>query len=183
MMDPQLPDFIQTEEAIDPPATFRPESGRRGELVAWGSALTLAILMTLQSLLAGEVTGMVMIFFVVVFISALLISYTNWVERNTLIHITLNSVEYASPLRKLEMTWDQINEIWLAPSRFAWRISIAGEKGHFNFHTLVSLESLGGSARMGFPQGEQLIAHLVRQAHLPEPSLKDGIWVWKRAPD
>lgn len=175
-----LPEFLSDEPPIDPTKVFKPEQGRRGEWVAWASALALALVMALQSQLAGEIGTVVLVLFIIVLLAAALITYANWMERNTSITVTSVSVNYDSPLRKTELRWTQIDEIWLAPARSAWRISIAGETGHFNFQTLLVLESVGGSARMGIAGGKQLAAHIIRESGILHPDHQGEIWIWKR---
>lgn len=180
MSELQLPEFLSDEAPVRLPRVFNPEHTRRGEWVAWMSALALALVVALQSVMSGSVDTIVRVMFFVIFGAACLISYANWMERNTSLSVTPAGVEYNSPLRKVEMRYSHIEEIWLAPSRSAWRISVVGESGHFNFQTLVALESMAGSARMGIADGKQLAAHLIRESGLVNPEHRDGIWVWQR---
>jgi hypothetical protein len=180
MNDHKLPDFLSDEPPVETGMVFKPEQGRRGEWVAWASALALAIVIALQTQLAGEASAVVIGFFIFVCLAAILITFANWMERSTTITITAAGVHYASPLRKTELHWSQIEEIWLAPSRSSWRISVSGEMGHFNFQTLLTLESVAGSARMGIAGGKQLAAHIIRESGMVHPEYQDGIWIWKR---
>lgn len=183
MTNQKLPEFLLDEPPAELGMEFKPEQGRRGEWVAWGSALALALVMALQSQLAGEVGIVVIIVFILILAAALMITYANWMERNTSITITPAGVRYASPLRRTELRWYKIEEIWLAPSRSAWRISVMGESGHFNFQTLLRLESVAGSARMGIAGGKQLAAHIIRESGMVHPELQNNVWVWKRQPE
>lgn len=180
MSELKLPEFLSDEPPVRPPRVFNPEHTRRGEWVAWMSALALALVMALQAVMGGSVASIVRVMFLVVLGAACLITYANWMERNTSISLTPAGVEYSSPLRKVEMRYSHIEEIWLASSRSAWRISVVGESGHFNFQTLVALESMAGSARMGIAEGKQLAAHLIRESGLVNPEHRDGMWIWQR---
>jgi hypothetical protein len=182
MSEHKLPGFLSDEAPLHPPVVFKPEHTRRGEWVAWMIALALALAMALQTVLSGSVDAIVRVLFIIVLIAACLITYANWMERNTLVCVSPAGVEYRSPLRKVELRYSQIQEIWLAPSRSAWRISVLGETGHFNFQTLVTLESIAGSAIMGIAGGKQLAAHLIRASGMLNPDNQDGIWIWKRQP-
>jgi hypothetical protein len=183
MTDPKLPEFLSDEPLPAPDAEFRPEQDRRGEWVAWAGALAAALVMALQTELVGEASAFVITLFVVVIVAAFLITYANWMERNTSIVLTPGGVRYASPLRKTEMRWSQIDEIWLAPARSAWRVSVVGQAGQFNFQTLLTMESIAGKARMGIPGGKQLAAHIIRKSGLVHPRHEDGIWIWERQPE
>jgi hypothetical protein len=180
MSELQLPEFLSDEAPVRPPKVFKPEHTRRGEWVAWMSALALALVVALQAVLSGSVDTIVRVMFIVVLGAACLISYANWMERNTSISVTPAGVKYTSPLRKVEMRYSHIDEIWLAHSRSAWRLSVVGVSGHFNFQTLVALESMAGSARMGIAGGRQLAAHLIRESGLVNPEHSEGVWVWQR---
>jgi hypothetical protein len=183
MTDPKLPEFLTDEPPPAADSEFRPEPGRRGEWVAWASALALVLIMLLQTELEGGPSALVIILFVIVIVAALMITYSNWMERNTSILLAAGGVRYASPLRKTELRWSQIDEIWLAPSRSAWRISVIGGSGHFNYQTLLTMESIAGKASMGIPGGKQLTAHIIRKSGIVHPRLEDGIWIWKRQAD
>ncbi len=100
MSEKKLPEFLSDEAPLHPPATFRPEHARRGEWVAWMSALALALVLALQTVLDGSADSIVRVLFIVVLIAAGLISYANWMERNTIISVTPAGVEYSSPVEK-----------------------------------------------------------------------------------
>jgi hypothetical protein len=180
MTDPKLPEFLMDEPPPKLETEFKPEQGRRGEWVAWASAFALALVMALQTQLAGGASTLVTVFFVLIVIAAILITYANWMERNTTIVLSAGGVRFASPLRKTELRWSEINEIWLAPSRSSWRISVVGEKGHFSFQTFLTMESMAGKAQMGIPGGKQLAAHIIRQSGIVHPEMQNGVWLWKR---
>lgn len=183
MKDDKLPDFLSDEPTPRPDAEFIPDMSRRGEWVAWASALALALAMALQTQLASGINTLVLVLFIVLLTAAVLVTYANWMERNTSIVLTAGGIKYASPLRKTELRWSQIDEIWLAPSRTAWRVSVIGEPGHFDFQTLLTMNSIAGAARMGIPEGKQLAAHIIRESGIVHPKLHDGIWIWKRQPE
>lgn len=170
----QAPSFLRQQLIVTEEQTFRPAIGsRRGEWIAWGCAAAVALLLLVLALLDYPLSGWALFFEVLFLLAGTLISFSNFVERNTEVHLDAAGVRYSSPLRKVALGWGEITKLWSLPFGDAWRVLVIGENRAFNFRTPATLRS-GRSASMdiGFPDGERMASMIVGMSGLSlvEPS-------------
>jgi hypothetical protein len=150
------------------PAEIRPESfSRRGEITAW----VLEIL-TLVSWFALQVRGYpVPKFFIFLttflLISALAISLSNWSDRHTLLRLEADGVHFENGLRRVDLSWNEIQKVHIFPSNLGDRVRVTGDRKFFTFRLLGEV-SLRGQVRgrMGFADGERILRHILQATGL-----------------
>lgn len=135
---------------------------RRGEIIAWFLTL-LVVVVCVVLILTGQSTPLLLWMLACILLaSALLISLSNWVDRHTVIRIHPDSVEFHNGLRNVRLYWEQIRTIQVQPGDIGKRVQVYGENAHFAYRTLGEVHLRGKvQGRMGFPQGEDILRHLV----------------------
>lgn len=140
---------------------------RRGEIIAW--LLTLLVgAVSLVFILTGQRAPVFLwILALLLLLSAVLISLSNWVDRHTIIRIHTDSVDFRNGLRKVSLTWDQIQEIRIQSSEWGKRVQVYGDQAHFVFRTLGEVRLRGKlQGKMGFERGEDILRQLVENSQL-----------------
>lgn len=172
------PEFL-----ADPPSdlrlgTYRPTlASRRGELIAWLSALGTGVGTAILALRLGQLPsfGLGLTLFLI-FVS-ILISFGGWMERNTALTLREDGIHYRSPVRDVEMGWDEIVRLRAEGAGRGWKIRVEGREGQFSFRTASSLR-LGTYDEMplGFSEGERLAGIIRSRAELSPPARGSGGW-------
>jgi hypothetical protein len=124
------------------PQEFRPLVGtRRTELFAW----VLAIIMLLASWFGPQVSGFGRFFTIllVVFftLSAVLISFGNWVERHTYLTLGDTGIEFINGVRRIQIGWEEITEVRILPSSKGSKVVVYSGQGYIRFQTLMEIVS------------------------------------------
>ncbi len=150
------------------PSEFRPQRiPRRGEITAW--ALTLVVVATLAFVHAQGQPAPGFAWFLAVFFgfSALSISLGNWMDRNTVLRLREDGVEFHNGLRHVSLTWPQIQKVIVRPARWGQQVAVIGEGAHFEFRTLGEVVMQGKvRGRMGFEEGEAILEHILQATGL-----------------
>jgi hypothetical protein len=149
---------------------FRPESiSRRGEWMTWVlTVISLAALAFLHTQTA-QVSIWYYIFVLFMLFTAASISLSNWMDRNTVLTLKPDGIDFRNGLRNVSLQWDQLSEVRVFPSRFGKQVYIQGEFSHFNFRTLSVLERKGEVRnQMGFAQGEHIIQQILTASRLEQ---------------
>jgi hypothetical protein len=121
--------------------THRPELlPRQGERNAWLFALLASLALGLLHL-QGVVPVFSWIFVIFLLVSALSISLGNWMDRRTVLRLADDGVAFENGLRRVSLTWSQISEVRIRPTRWGEQIQVIGEQSHFSFNTLGSCNS------------------------------------------
>ncbi len=169
---------------LSKPQVFRPiKSSRRPELFAWILAIVLvftSIFLIVESSIRQILTSVFAVFFV---ISAILISFGNWVERNTWIELSENRVEYHNGLRHVIISWLAIEEIRVFPSDIGKKILVYSAEKFFGFQTLGELIVAGKLRdRVGFEKGELILETILNQSELGDTMKHqaDGFYYYAR---
>ena len=145
------------------PVIYRSELiPRRGEWIAWSFAL-LAIFYWAGMRLTEQATfGLFPVLVIALFVSALLISLNNWVDRRTLIKITEEAITFENGLRRVRLSWNEIKEVRIFPSRWGKKVQVFSDKAYFSFRTLGEVTMNGEvKGRMGFERGEEIIRQII----------------------
>jgi len=147
---------------------------RRGEFVAWILTLVAISAWIVTASLGNPVHPTFKILAIFLILSALAISFSNWNDRHTIIHIRADQIWFKNGLRQVKLNWDDITQVQVFPSRWGKKVHIMGEREHFNFRTLGIVEYHNQvKGRMGFSEGEAILNHILDASHL-KPINKPG---------
>lgn len=149
-------------------AEFRPELlPRRGEIIAWILAMLVAVSWVLLTVTAMPYSWVVPTTAILLLLSALGISLSNWMDRNTVICIDPSGISFRNGLRTTVLNWNEIEEVSIFDTNLGKKIQISGAGTQFAFHTMSVLERKGQvQARSGFAQGEVILKQVVEAAGL-----------------
>ncbi len=147
---------------------YRPELiPRRGEMIAWactGMALLAGVILRI-----GERTipwGL-SVLAALLFVAACLISMGNFVDRHTSLTLDSNGVEFKNGLRAVRLSWTDIREVRIFPSKLGDKVQVFGADNFFQFRTLGEVHMNGEvKGRMGFAQGDKILRTLILRAGL-----------------
>jgi hypothetical protein len=160
---------VQAEKLVQ---EFHPElNSRRGELIAWGSALLVSAGWLVLALSGSRVPGSVPFLDIVLLLAGLSISLGNWMDHRTRLQLGLDGVHFQNGLRDVQLSWDEILQIQVYPGKWGKRISVIGPASHFEFRTLGEVSVQGETkGRMGFVDGERILQKMLQAAGLvPKP--------------
>jgi hypothetical protein len=168
---------MQSEER-----TYRPELlPRQGEINAWLFALLASLALGLLHL-QGVVPVFSWIFVIFLLISALSISLGNWMDRRTVLRLDPDGVAFENGLRHVRLTWSQISEVRIRPTRWGEQIQIIGEQSHFSFNTLGELQFKGENrTKVGFAQGQEILKEILRASGLTKKQQSEQYAYYSRA--
>jgi len=169
---------------LSTPHEFHPViNSRRSEIFAWILAIILVI--TLIIFISESSTGRILTlvfagFFV---ISAILITFGNWVDRSTSLTLNENGIEYNNGLRHVIISWMSIREVRIYSSRIGNKVVVYSAEEFFSFQTLGEFVMSGKIRdRVGFEQGEMILETILYQSELSD-SMKhqaDGFYYYLR---
>ncbi|MFZ5809894.1 MAG: hypothetical protein ACOY16_11485 [Chloroflexota bacterium] len=147
---------------------YRPEAApRTGEGNAWILTFMVFVIWLFLHLAGQRVSGWITFFLVVLILMAGLISLNNWVERRTLIQMDTQGIYFENGLRKLDLTWDEIEKVSVRPAVWGKRVRVEGQGKQFDFHTLGEVKYRGAvKARTGFVQGEEMLRLMILHSGL-----------------
>jgi hypothetical protein len=147
---------------------FTPElAPRSGERNAWILAFLMLVLWLVFRLTPWELPFTLQVLVIFTLGAALLISFGNWVERNTLLAIGEQGVRFENGLRKVSLAWTEIEEVRVRPAVWGKRVQVRGKGTRFDFHTLGEVKYKGAiQAKTGFAQGEEIVRQIVLNSGL-----------------
>jgi hypothetical protein len=162
--------------AAGPDREYRPELiPRRGEWVAWSCALLVGVGWLVLRWFGRDVSIGMPLFAIVLMLAALSISLSNWVDRQTVMCLNANWIEFHSGLRHVRLLWPEIRQVRVLPSRWGDKVHVIGEHAHFSFRTLGEVwfqDELKG--RMGFAKGDEILHEIIVSSGLKKVSERDG---------
>jgi hypothetical protein len=181
-MKNQYPIFLDEDSILLSEETFRPlPPNRRGEFIAWCCAIVVGLVSGALFWQRGHISSLAIFLLIFFSLSALLISYGNWMELHTLITLSMKQVLYRSPVRKVTLPLSDIDELWVSYTGRGWRVAIRGEGGFFTYR---SAARLGGRidqvVSIGIEHGERLAGLIRSLAQLSSPVLDGNAWVCRR---
>lgn len=147
---------------------YRPELlSRRGEWIAWGSALIVWIAWLVLRLRGMDVVLAMPIVAILLVLAAVSISLGNWMDRKTTLAVDDDTIAYRNGLRDVKMEWQDIQELRVLPARWGKKVQVIGEKSYFEFRTLglVSVQN-EEKGRIGFAEGEELLQTILERGRL-----------------
>lgn len=148
--------------------SFHPEPiSRRGELIAWGSALLLDLVWLLLVLSEQPATFWIPILALPLTLIAALVSFGNWMERRTVIMIDQVSIYFSNGIRRVRLGWEKIKDVRVLPGKWGKKIQVFGENSYFGFSTLGEVEVNGRQlGRTGFSEGDRILEEILAKANL-----------------
>ena len=181
-MKNQYPLFLDEDSILSSEETFRPSPpNRRGEFIAWCCAIVVGLVSGALFWQSGRISSLAIFLLIFFSISALLISYGNWMDSHTLITLSINQVFYRSPVRKVTLALTDIDELWVSYTGRGWRVAIRGEGGFFTYR---SAARLGGRfdqvVSIGIEHGARLAGLIRSLAQLSSPVLEGDTWICRR---
>lgn len=159
---------------------FRPVlTNRNGEVLAWLAALSLGAAAIALRGQGGVFTGSLPYLAGFVGLVAAGISLSNWMDRQTVLRLDDRGVFFTNGLRRVSLSWDQIDQISIFSGALGKRVQVVGGVQHFEFRYLSEVAVLGSSqGRLGFPDGVTILATLLREAGLQRDPASQGNTVY-----
>jgi hypothetical protein len=147
---------------------FKPELlSRRGELIAWGSAILVGAVWLVLGWKNQAVPWTVLLLEVFLLFAGLSISFGNWMDRQTVLRMDENGVWYKNGLRNVKMDWINIRQVRVQPTRWGNKVQVIGDKAYFEFRTLGEVKIVGElKGRMGFNRGEEILNEIILNSDL-----------------
>ena len=140
---------------------------RRGELIAWSSALLVGGAWFVIKQITGSAGLLVPILFIPLLLAALSISLGNWMDRHTLLRLDTEGVSFSNGLRHVQLKWDQIQQVRVLPAAWGKKVQVFGEQSYFGFLTLGEVKAQGRVlGRTGIAGGESALQRILEGAGL-----------------
>lgn len=161
---------------------YHPECfSRRGEVTAWGLALLAGIAWGFLAWRELPAPGVLKFVAAFTLLAGLAISLTNWMDRVTVLRLEPGGIFYANGLRRVRFSWDEIQEVRVFPSHLGDQVRVTGERTFFTFRTYAEAR-MGTEVRgkMGFAEGEKILADIRREAGLTRAEHEDAISIFTR---
>lgn len=146
---------------------FHPELiSRKWERNAWILAgISVAAYLLLWRISEPTVLFLVMVIFLL--ISALFISFSNWIDRKTVLTLNEEGIKYYSGLRSVSMKWEDIEQLQVLPDRWGQRVLIFGNRTNIRFRTLSNVDFQGKvRGQIGFHNGKAILDEIIQSSSL-----------------
>jgi hypothetical protein len=181
-MKDQFPTFLNSDDTLTTEEFFHPlPPNRRGEFIAWSSAAVVGLVSGALFWQSGRVSSWAIFLFIFFSLSAILVSFGNWMEAHTFIRLSSEQVVYHSPVRKVTLALNDVRELWVSSAGRGWRIAVRGEGGFFTYR---SAARLGGRSHqavyIGIKHGDRLAALIKSMAQLSPPVLEGDVWLCRK---
>ncbi len=148
---------------------FRPRIlPRTGEAIAWGLVFLLLAARWVLARRYGVIVDSLEWMFLLLLGVAILISFSNWMERRTRLILDEKGVVFRNGLRRVRMDWPEIQRIRVLPAALGdgKTVMVMGEKTYFRFDTLSRARNRGREVWLGFPEGDEILRTLVQRCNL-----------------
>jgi len=149
---------------------FRPELiSRRSEMILWILALLSLATWIFLRIQNGNTHVLANLFVLFMLFAAGSTSLSNWMDRKTELKIKPDGVDFTNGLRNISLSWDEIQEVRVTPSRFGKQVQIMGTGAHFHFRLLSIVERKGTiRSQMGFSKGDFILRQILKLSGLQE---------------
>lgn len=108
-------------------------------------------------------------------LSALVMSFGNWVDRRTAMTVDTRGVDFENGLRKVRMVWGEIERVEVHQDRLGKRVHLFGGEKYFGFRVLAEVV-MGAKVRgqVGFERGEAILETILNQTGLKRGPAEEG---------
>jgi hypothetical protein len=146
---------------------FHPELlSRKGERNAWILG-TVGIVAYLLLLGFSQPSTLYLAMVIFLLVSALFISLSNWIDRKTRLILDPEGIKFQNGLRKVALTWDQIDKLSVIYDRWGERVHIYGNRTYFSFRNLGDVRIQGKvRGQLGFPDGQEILQQILISSDL-----------------
>ncbi|MBN2555373.1 MAG: hypothetical protein JXA97_05490 [Anaerolineales bacterium] len=154
---------------------FRPR--RQGEWIAWACAAALAATVVVRKNLLGTPGLWAWLLAAFFLLSALLVSYGNWIAARTRIEISPHDLRFISPIHRVTFDWPQVLSMRFDRRENFWRVHVDGGPGRIHFDTPGLLGTRTSQpVHVGIERGDKLAAAIWQSGRLSEPVFIEGLW-------
>lgn len=157
---------LSTAQRFEPAA-----SSRRSEAMAWVMFALMAPVVGFSSVEEGIGRAGMVVFVVFLGLSALLMSFGNWVDRRTVMMVSASEIHFENGLRNVTIPWNAIERLEVHQDRLGKRAHVFGGEKYFAFRVLVELK-MGG--QVGFERGEEILDTILAKAELERQPSEEG---------
>lgn len=173
------PTFFVDRQQVEHEEIFRPQqSARKGELIAWGSAILIALALVIYYVRIRQVQFLTFGMFLFFLASGVLISFGIWTDARTSVKISVDRIHYKSPFRDVDLKWENISSLIASKSGEIWKITVTGSDQYFSFR--ASDGPLPENNPRGFlvlPEGDRIVRLIGGMAKMSGPKLVDEDWM------
>jgi len=147
---------------------FQPELlPRRGEMNAWLMTLAATVGLFILNQTLEIVPGWTWVFCGFLAFSAVSISFGNWMDRRTYIALDADGISFENGLRRVRLSWHQIQKVAVLPARWGKSVQVLGENSHFSFKTLGKVQFQGEvRGQTGFTEGQTILDMILQETGL-----------------
>lgn len=161
---------------------FRPELlPRRAELLAWLASIGLLIGLLLGTNRWGALPFTYWVFAGLIVFSAMSISLGNWMDRRSVIRMEADGIAFENGLRSVRLTWPEVQNVAVIPTRLGKRVQVQGAQSHFTFKTMSESTLAGQQMRTGFADGQEILEMVLKECGLQVKAEKEGMVYYARA--
>jgi hypothetical protein len=161
---------------------FYPElMPRRGELMAWLAGIGMLIGLFFATSRWGAQSFVFWTFAALLLFSAVSISLGNWMDRRSVIRLGADGIAFENGVRSVRLTWPEVQNVAVVPTRLGKRVQIQGAQSHFTFKTMSESTLAGQQIRTGFADGQEIFDTVLKECGLQVKAEKDGMTYYARA--
>lgn len=173
-----IPPFMTRSTKISEPRAFSPATvNRKVEIKTWICVLAIALVVIVLYTQTGLTSFISIFLLAIIVLSAILISFSNWMDTRTFVEVSPAQLRYSSPVRKVTMRWDEVKSLWATTAGRGWRITILSDDRHFMYRIGDQPDgNTGQTINMGFPEGELLAQIIHGMAGLGKSIQMDNSW-------
>jgi hypothetical protein len=150
------------------PQEFHPLVGsRRTEIFAWLLAIIILLTPWIRPTMSGIWQLFTVLFVGFFCLSAVFISFGNWLERHTSLILADNGIEYKNGIRNVSMGWEEIKEVRIYPYGKSSKVVVYNDHEYFSYQMLTKVSTKGKwKIRYGFDKGEEILEMILQRSNL-----------------
>ncbi len=153
---------------------------RQGEGFAWLVALGLMVGLLLAGHRGGALPGSYWIGAGLSVLVAGAISFSNWVDRHSVIRLDEEGILFENGLRSVWLTWPEVRRVAVCPTRLGMRVQVRGEDVSFVFRTVAEVPLGDRTVRSGFVEWETILQTILEKGKLEQRTERDGVVYYGR---
>ena len=169
-------------DSQDQPVIYKPELlQRKGEMIAWILAFLVSAAWAVLRWRGLPINPALTILAAVLLLAALSISLGNWMDRKTTLRYDQNGIKFTNGLRRVRLTWDEVEQIRVAPSQWGKKVHVIGVQSYFSFRTLGEVKVQNEvKGQMGFKEGERILKEILALSGLNLVKQNEQVYYYGR---